>query len=711
MWAMDGSGRLGRLRMTRRPPVPSKLESPRALRKRRHARQRASCGLMALVALLVLALLSQRGRLAGLLASRSQAPESPSTLFPLALAVKTPEVWRDGLVPIVVRTFRPDGSPGPLPKPPEIAVLRGGVPQPTVGHVETLQPTYDKALEAYVVYWPVPWNAPPGEYAVEARCKLAAPEAWDWGTPVRGLPVGHRKDDRLSEAVARARIVVRARRPAPLQPGLCVVTWEDHPPTGRLRRPDGTLGDWRALLDWAEFMGADALWCRGAVTEVGNWPLTMEQPFAPDEPGVRRLAAEAHLRGIKFGVWAVAFATFPKGGNSGKPAYRYAQVLRPDGSLADHDFVSLLDPVRPRQLAEFLRRMSEDPNVDMVGLDYFRPDRGGYEIVDDFLRRMPVKDRQDLLSLPRLERIRRVARLVERQWRTHTDFYEQWKWYQAHLVAQRLREIAQQAQLRKPLFVFMFGWNHGGQSGQDPLMLTDAGADALAVMLYQVSSARQFGLMVEQWQEYLGAAQANLIPGDQVDFYWHQNMTRPRAAPEELYRRMLTAHSDFVPGEKTPGVFWHDISRAAVSGRLGPYPGREWALAGAAAFSALRRAWNVYPITADLSVPPEVACGAAFTAEIVLESLCDRPVRNLRLSVEDTQGVQVLEQRVKSLAELPPRAQVRIPWRMKIRGLNPARANRFMVACRVAWPDDDYGPPFRRDLPRTIIAVQYVNAR
>lgn len=697
--------------MPRRPSASSKLDSPRALRKRRHAQQRGSCGVMALAVVLVLAVLGQRGRIADFLSSRSQRQEQSFTSFPMALTVKTPEVWRDGLVPIVVTTFGSDGRLAPLPEPPTVAVLRGGVPQPTVGHVETLQPFYDRRLKCYIAYWPVPWNAPLGEYVVEARCKLPVPEAWDWGTPVRGLPMGQRKDDRLSEAVARAHVVVRGRRPSSLQPGLCVVTWEDHPPTGRLRRPDGTLGDWRALLDWAEFMGADTLWCRGAVTKVGDWPLTMQQPFAPDEPGIRRLAAEAHLRGIKFGVWAVAFATFPKGRNSGKPPYRYAQVVRPDGSVADHDFISLLDPDRPTHLADFLRRMNEDPNVDMVGLDYFRPDKGGYEIVDDFLRTMPVKERREFSGLSRAERLRRVARLVEREWRTHTDFYEQWKWYQAHLVAQRLREITQQAQLRKPLFVFIFGWNHGGQSGQDPLMLTDAGADALAVMLYQVSSPRQFNLMVEQWQEYLGAAQANLIPGDQLDFYWHQNMTRPIAATEELYRRIVTAHASLVTGERTLGVFWHDISRAAVCGRTGPYPSREWALAGAAAFSAVRRAWNAYPLTADLVVPQDVFYGTVFTVEVVLESLCDRPVRGLRLSIEDTQGIDVDDQRIKTLAELPARGQVRIPWRIKIRGPNPARGNRFMVACRVTWPDGDYGPHFRRDIPRTIIAMQYVNGR
>jgi len=697
--------------MRRRPPVPSKLESPRALRKRRHAQQRASCALMVVAAFLLIALLSQRGRIAGLLPSRPPPREGSLTSFPMALTVKTREVWRDGLVPIVVSAFGPDGRPAPLPEPPQVAVLRGGVPQPTVGHVETLRPTYDRRLKAYVAYWPVPWNAPLGEYAVEARCKLAKPEAWAWGAPVRAMPPSRKKDDRLSEAVARGQLIVRGRRPPALQPGLCVVTWEDHPPTGRLRRPDGSMGDWRALLDWAEFMGADALWCRGAVTQVGNWPLTMQQPFAPDEPGIRRLAAEAHLRGIKFGVWAVAFATFPKGRNSGKPAYRYAQILRADGSLADHDFISLLDTDRPRHLADFLRRMSEDPNVDMVGLDYFRPDQGGYEIVDEFLRTMPVKVPQDLFSLSRLERVRHVARLVEREWRTHTDFYEQWEWYQAHLVAERLREITLRAQLRKPLFVFMFGWNHGSQSGQDPLMLTDAGADALAVMLYQISSTRQFALMVEQWRQYVGAAQANLIPGDQVDFYWHQNMTRPRAAPEELYRRILTAHDKFSAGGKTLGVFWHDISRAAVVGRTGPYPGREWALAGAAAFSAVRRAWNVYPLTASLSVPPEVPVGAVFTAEVVLESLCDRPVRGLRLNIENTQGIELVEERAKTLAELPARGQVRMPWRMKVCSPNPARANRFMVACRVTWPDGDYGPAFRRDIPRTIIVMQYLNAR
>lgn len=670
---------------------------------------------MVLVACLLVVVLANRTRLAKVLGlGRSKRPASqPAARFPLQLIVKKTTCTRYDLVPIVIEALDPEGSKVPLPEPPVVRVLRDGEPQPTIAHREQLVPRYDRQAEQYRVWWPVPWNARPGVYTVEVRCNLASPAKWQWDKQLQGRGRGKKSRAYVAEAVCRASVRIRARKPKRLPRGLCAVTWEAHPPAGRIRKPDGTWGDWRALVSWAKFMGADALWCRGAITEVSrNWSLSMDQPFAPvDEEWMHRVAREAHRHGLKFGTWAIAMATYPARSNAGKPPYRYAQRITSGGAIVDDEFISLLDPDRKRHLAEFLRRMAQDPNIDMVGLDYLRPNSdSGYEVSDIFARRMPVPIPDGFFDWPRARRWGYVARKVEREWRTDPDFYEQWNWFRSHLVARYLRDIVELAGIDKPVWVFMFGWTHGQQIGQDPLMLTDGGADGLAVMLYQVQSLEHFRVMTDQWREYMEAGYCNLLPGDQVDFFWHQNMTRPRAAPEELYRRIVTAHTSFQRGSVCLGTFYHDISRT-LGGRLGPYPGREWALAGAAAFSTVRRSWKVYPMVVELSAPEAVAVGVPFDVQLRMKSLTDVPIGDLTVTREDTQQVESLQGNSAEIAELPPRAELTIPWRLRVTAANSRRGNRFMVAFRVRWPEGDYGEQFRLDAPRTIVVMKYVDAR
>jgi len=186
-------------------------------------------------------------------------------------------------------------------------------------------------------------------------------------------------------------------------------------------------------------------------------------------------------------------------------------------------------------------------------------------------------------------------------------------------------------------------------------------------------------------------------------------MTKPRAAPEEFYRRIMVAHSSFQAGSVCLGTFWHDISRA-LEGQVGPYPGREWALAGAAAFSAIRRNWKVYPLTVDLSAPARVAVGSPFKVNVRLSSLATRPVTGLEISLEDTPQITAPEGSNRTVAELPAGTELTVPWTLKVRAHDERRSDRFMVAFRVRWAEGEYGERFRRDAPRTIVVMRYVDA-
>jgi hypothetical protein len=175
---------------------------------------------------------------------------------------------------------------------------------------------------------------------------------------------------------------------------------------------------------------------------------------------------------------------------------------------------------------------------------------------------------------------------------------------------------------------------------------------------------------------------------------------------------MVTAHRQYLQGQGglTQGLFWHDISRAAVSGSKGPYPGTEWALAGGAAFTTCRQDWNVYPLRAETIVPKQVPIGTVTDAQVVVINSSDVQIRNVSISMADTPGISFSQKQFMLPGLLAKQKTVTtVPFR--ITSADQARLNRFMVCARVTWPDADYGKQFRRDLPRLLIVMKYTSGK
>jgi hypothetical protein len=420
------------------------------------------------------------------------------------------------------------------------------------------------------------------------------------------------------------------------------------------------------------------------------------------------LAQEAHRRGLKFGAWAMAFNTLPEnaGSNRRKPPYVFAKdISRSTGQVTETSFVSLTDPRRLEHLAGFLKQMQADPNVDYAGLDYMRTEPG-YELTDRFAAEMPVELPKTWATMSQTARWRYVAQRTEPPGCfEHADFYEAWNWYRARVGAQVVQRLLADAGLTKPLWLFALSWRHGVQHGQDPVMFTDAGVGFLAPMLYQTTREHFDQFILRDWHSYLRAGEANLLCGDQVDDYWHQ-----RQGPGEMYRRMMAAHLQFENGGRTQGAFWHDISRAAVVGNLGAYPGTEWALAGGAAFSRVRESWGVQPLRATLKAPARAAAGAGFTVQLSLENLSRKSLRGAVVQPMDTELVKLEPAGARQVAELDAGNTLTIPFTARIEHPSSPRGNRFMVAFRITWPAGDYGEAYRSDVPRVIIVMQYVTA-
>ncbi len=698
------------------PPSLGRLRPRQRRRLRQERQQLRCCGCLLLVALGLVALAVMAGRLGGWLKQyRLARAEAAAFGFPLELEVAGKQFYRYQVVPITMRLQDAQGRPVVTEDPPTLTVWFQGEPVVTVGNLHKLQPRYRPREKDYVVNWPVPWMAQPGQYVVQARMKLADPAEWKWAEPASEnktvtKPKPPPRPRGEAWCIAQATIEIVQREPPAMPPGTCFATWEMDFPQGPVALPRGGKGDWRAMIEWAKFMGADALLFRGACTSSAAGPLSREQPFVQRNlDAIPALAEEARHRGLKFGVWAIAYETFPRNSNEGKPPYLFAQdISRTTGATRSLDFISLLDDQRRRDLANFARQMQANPNVDFVGLDYLRSDRGGYEMTDAFTTEMPVKLPASWHRYSEKQRWQFMATKIEKEWQTDRDFYEQWNWWRAHLGATIVSEIIREAQLTKPLFIFMLSWNHGVQHGQDPVMFNDAGAALLLPMLYQMPSQEHFEYTMRSWNDYMRPGQANLAPGDQVDFYWHQRSTDP-PAPQLLYQRMMDAQKRMIYGGRPIGAFWHDISRAAVQGRLGPYPGSEWALAGAAAFSQVRQAWNVYPLRCWLSCPTKGNFGVPLRARVTIENLSKVDVRDLVVRLESTAGVKASGPGRKVIPALGAGQKIEVPLEAVVTTPNGARANRFMIAVRVEWPARDYGKQFRNDLPTTFVLMQYAH--
>jgi hypothetical protein len=739
---------------------------PTHRRRRRRDQNSTCCCLGMVIVCALIALAAARKPLAGAvrgLLHREAVKEKPRPEFPLSLSVPQQDWYRYDIVPIQVTLVSADGRPVSS-EAPEVVVLDGeGDIVQTVGGLDSVPLRFDAAKGVWQGSWPVPFGAQAGAdavYTVEAKATFA-PRDWGWEPPAerRKREKEEAAERREQEAVAKSkgekagkaaktpssgpqpegeavctatasfRVVRRDR--ADLPPGTCAVDWEQDFPDGELTRPDGTKGDWRVMFDWAELMGADTLWFRGAVTEVYSerGRLTLENPWnGHNLEMIPEMAQEAHRRGLKLGVWAVAYETYPNRPSQHavmkkwKPAYRWTQDFSRSRRVPTEEAaVSLLDDGRLKNLAGFLAQMQATEGVDYVGFDYIRSgaDWGGYELTDGFARSMPV------IGLPGdwgqfgpNERMGWLCDRVDgRQWATNVELYHQWNWYRAHLLSERIRSMVERARLQKPLWTFGLSWWHGEQHGQDPLMFADAGVSIDAVMLYECDTVAQYESMVSQWRDGINEeggippGHINIMVGDQVNFHSHQRLTNP-AAPEELYRRITKAASQFTKGQPLWGAFVHDIWRICapkLAASRGPYSSREWALAGAAAFSTVRANWGVQPIKCALTAPKRAAVGSTITCALTIENTCGAEVKDIAITVMDTSQINRVT-KTERVPALGPKQKITVPVQVQITGWNAQRASRYMVAAQLRWPPGEYGKQVRRDLPRLYTVMAYLNA-
>ncbi|MBI3550508.1 MAG: hypothetical protein HY078_15835 [Elusimicrobia bacterium] len=440
--------------------------------------------------------------------------------------------------------------------PPRAVVKRDGAVVPTVGGITEVPLVWDEARQAFSGKWPCPWNAPAGRYSPELL-----------GEPNLG--------DKLKVRSFR----IEYRKPRPLPRRFVVLTMETIAPlaTLKIKGPDGAQTGWEGLLDWVKYVEADAFWILAGQTP-GKKP--GETWVAHNLQILPQIAKEAHRRGLKFGVWAMCYLTMSKEPLS---RYRYAMDVT-DGKPVPTRAISIADPKRPDDVADFLRTFRDVPEVDFLGLDYIRNALGGYELVDEFVAEMPgLRLPEEWHKLTRDERMVWLAR--KKIMRKDPAFIDAWQWWRAHRVALIVRRIRERLGDSKALWAFTLTWEKGWHHGQDPVMMNDAGIDADSLMLYEANAA-QFGWMVRDWHTYVRTKDVQLIVGDVVDWPLHQKSEK---GPGEMVRRLSRASTRIYKDGPAAGIFIHDLARG-LWGRLGPYSSLEWMNAArdyARAFRAL----------------------------------------------------------------------------------------------------------------------------
>lgn len=514
-------------------------------------------------------------------------------------------------------------------------------------------------------YWPIPWNPPLGTYTV-------------------GIEHEHRDSTRVVLATHTFDIIGRA--PEPIEPGFCAMNIEST--INFLKRPYptpfDTPGTRESFITWAQFLGADAILYSVGQTMEGEEGVTDASPWYPLNvrlfPKVAALTREA---GLKFGGWIGCY--FLWGERLRELDYTYSwDYWKPSERMYRPHRVSVTDEKRLSDIVNIAKKLNGDPNVDFIGLDYIRTGFGGYEMAEAFVGEMSVRVPEGWTSLAQEEKRRWLALEIEVE--KDPEIVEKWQWYCAHRVAHNIHRIVEQSGLEKPLWVFLLGWRHGQEHGQDPVMFYDAGASLCAVMLYE-SDADHCREMNESWSAYLDKGVVNLLVGESVDWNLLQKSEDP-PGPEELYRRLTEAVDGFYQGGPVEGAFWHDLHRGAW-GKRGPYRRIEWAVTGAAAFSYVRWKNNRLPFGVTLKGPEESPVGVPFDVAVHLVNCGPVDAHDIVIEPIDIPDLQYICEGPLRVGTLRAYTEAAVTLTCRHEENGGGFGGQSMVAARTIWTENE----------------------
>jgi hypothetical protein len=332
---------------------------------------------------------------------------------------------------------------------------------------------------------------------------------------------------------------------------------------------------------------------------------------------------------------------------------------------------------RKKDIIKLMRMLDKNPDVSFIGLDYIRFAFGGYELVDEFVKEMKPDIPNNFFKLSYRERMNWLGEKITSK---EPLIYDQWNWWRAHKISNLIKELIEKSGVKKPVFVFTLGWEHGKQHGQDPFMMQDAKIFMDNIMLYECTK-KLFPYMINSWREYLKLRKINICPGNMVDWFWHQKTLIP-AGPEEFYFRLKEGTHNIRENRPAEGIFFHDLGRL-LWGRKGPYSSKEWAIAGACAFSDLKETWKVLPFETKIFLPDSVSLKRKFIVKLEIKNLKRKKLEKLKIKPVETEGILYLTK--EKILEIPPSESKEIKFEAAISKYAKNRANRFMVAFEITF--------------------------
>jgi hypothetical protein len=420
----------------------------------------------------------------------------------------------------------------------------------------------------FIGRWSLPWKPELGEYQVNINI-----------------------DDSGKKYTLTGAFKVGAKRPPDtIKPPLCVLTLETDTEYSNITfiHPDYKLGGWKGVVEWAKFSGANTLMYLTGMTKAMYNP-TSEHPFKQYNIDFAiKLGEEAHREGLKFGAWIGAY--LPYGKTQPQIGCNFARNLV-DGKMFYTLNFSLSDKKRFNDIVNLVKFLDGRPEVDYIGLDYMRTGGGGYELVDEFVRDLYLDTPPDFWAMGKESRIWWLTGQIG----TRENLQYLWQWWRARKVALLFKEIKEVSGTKKPMFVFTLGWECGHGHGQDILMLNDAGADFVMLMLYEATKDVYDGMMVSLPQ-YFDKGDANIVIGNPVDEHLLDNKYKPyETRPEEWSDRTNTALKKIYDEKPLEGIFIHDLDRM-LSGSGGDYSPMEFIIVTGTAFSKIKTQYGLMPV-------------------------------------------------------------------------------------------------------------------
>ncbi len=545
-------------------------------------------------------------------------------------------------------------------------IYKNGKKVTGIGGQQDINVKYDIEKGMWEGQFPVPWAAPRGVYTI----KYAGTEdinAWNGAFAIHS----RRPSDSFKEPLK----IMTMETTRPLR-GFNV------PPPRSLEG-----AGYRGIFEWTKYIGGNTLWYLAAQTSsYTEGDLSYEDPWLKDNlRTLEEFSDAAKNSGLNFGAWIVSFRSF--GIFSLKPEwYEYSYAYRRhSGEIYETNGISILDNRRIRDVIKMASYLNSLDNVDYVGLDYIRPAPAvaGLELVDDFIEVMEIEVPATWSSFTKEGRMKWLAEIVSAPGNRNHPLKQKWNWYRASRMAMIIKRIKSEAVTDKPLWVFMLSWDKGHEHGQDAVMFQDAGADIVAVMMYE-ADRRRFDNFVRSWKDYLIGTRVNLVVGNQVDWPVHQHAVYP-AGPQEFGTRLEKGISELTSPVNLKGAFINDFSRI-LSGRRGPYEKNEWLAAAGRAFSLLN---NPQELNLDISLNSEIVNGQEFTGSLTVKNISGKNMKNVGIESLKTPGINISPSS-KKISSINAGSEVKMLFAGSVSASPSIRKGNYMIAFRVEHEDNIY---------------------